>query len=106
MHHFLYSTELFALEAFFSIIHQFFFKILDFFCVFPSVSHLVDNYAKIVDERGRNLMCDCTLPSRLVAIIYTKIYAAKFFRSDPNALKIFSDQTSVLIRQDPDHCSN
>ena len=27
---------------------------------------LVDNYAKIVDERGRNLMCDRTLPSLLV----------------------------------------
>ena len=36
------------------------------FCVFPSVPHLVDNYAKIVDERGRNFMCDRTLPSRLV----------------------------------------
>ena len=29
---------------------------------------LVDNQAKIVDERGRNLMCDRTLPSRLVWI--------------------------------------
>ena len=27
------------------------------FCVFLSVLHLVDNYAKIVDERGRKLMC-------------------------------------------------
>ena len=37
------------------------------FWVFLSVPHLVDNYAKIVDERGRNLMCDRTLPSRLVS---------------------------------------
>ena len=36
------------------------------FCVFLSVSHLVDNYVKIVDGRGRNLMCHRTLPSRLV----------------------------------------
>ena len=38
------------------------------FWVFLSVPHLVDNYAKIVDGRGRNLMCHCTLPSRLVLI--------------------------------------
>ena len=38
------------------------------FWVFLSVPHLVDNYAKIVDGRGRNLMCHCTLPSRLVFI--------------------------------------
>ena len=36
------------------------------FWVFLSVLHLVDNYAKIVDARGRNLMCHRTLPSRLV----------------------------------------
>ena len=36
------------------------------FCVFLSVPHLVDNYAKIVAERGLNLMCDRTLPSCLV----------------------------------------
>ena len=34
--------------------------------MFFYLPHLVDNYAKIVDERGRNLMCDRTLPSRLV----------------------------------------
>ena len=71
MHHFFYSTELFALEAIFSFIQQFFFfeKYLNFLCFSVphfSVPHLVDNYAKIVDERGRNLMCDRTLPSRLV----------------------------------------
>ena len=40
------------------------------FWVFLSLPHLVDNYVKIVDERGRNLMCDCILPSRLV-ILYS-----------------------------------
>ena len=40
------------------------------FWVFLSVPHLVDNYAKIVDGRGRNLMCHRTLPGRLVALSY------------------------------------
>ena len=44
----------------------FFRKILEFLVLFHFVPDLVDNYAKIVDERGRNLMCDGTLPSRLV----------------------------------------
>ena len=39
------------------------------FWVFLSVPHLLDNYAKIVDGRGRNFMCHRTLPSRLVKII-------------------------------------
>ena len=59
------------------IVHtEFFEKDLDFlgfakniFWVFLSVPHLVDNYAKIVDGRGRNLMCHRTLPSRLVSCI-------------------------------------
>ena len=29
---------------------------------------MVENYAKIVDERGRNLMCDRTLPSLPVTL--------------------------------------
>ena len=33
---------------------------------FLFVPHLVDNYAKNVDERGRNIMCERTLPSFLV----------------------------------------
>ena len=37
------------------------------FWVFLSVPHLLDNYAKIVDGRGRNFMCHRTLPSRLVS---------------------------------------
>ena len=65
IHHF-YSTELFALEAIFSFIHRFFLKYLNLW-VFLSVLHLVDNYAKIVDERARNLMCDGTLQSLLVS---------------------------------------
>ena len=36
------------------------------FWVFLSVPHLVDNYAKIVDERGWNFMCNRTLQSLLV----------------------------------------
>ena len=43
----------------------FFEKYLSFWG-FLSVPYLADNYAKIVDERGRNLMCDRTLPSLLV----------------------------------------
>ena len=38
------------------------------FWVFLSVPHLLDNYAKIVDGRGRNFMCHRTLPSRLVLV--------------------------------------
>ena len=34
-----------------------------------SVPYLVDNYAKILDGRGRNLMCHRTLLSRLVTVI-------------------------------------
>ena len=41
------------------------------FWVFLSVPHLVDNYVKIVDGRGRNLMCHRTLPSRLVSNLLT-----------------------------------
>ena len=67
MHHFLlhwvicFGGYLFVHTSFF-----FFLKNTWIFCVFLAVHHLVDNYAKIVDERGRNLMCDRTLPSRLV----------------------------------------
>ena len=43
VHHFFYSNELFALEAIFSFIHQFFLNNTWIFCVFPSVPHLVDN---------------------------------------------------------------
>ena len=33
---------------------------------FLSLPHLVANYAKNVDELGRNIMCERTLPSLLV----------------------------------------
>ena len=80
LHQFFCSSELFAMEAILSFIHNFFWKLLvlfwvfwdsqkNNFCVFLSVPHLVDNYAKIVDGRGRNLMCHRTLPSRLVSFI-------------------------------------
>ena len=39
---------------------------------------MVDNYAEIVDERGRNLMYKRTLPSRLVLCGYDNPY---FYRS-------------------------
>ena len=35
-----------------------------------SVVHLVDIYAKNLDERGRNFMCERTLPSLLVNFYY------------------------------------
>ena len=78
MHHF-YATELYALEAIFPFIHNFFEKYL-IFGVFLSVPHLVDNYAKIVDERGRNLICDCTLPTFLV---FLKVEFRYGFSSKP-----------------------
>ena len=85
MHYFftplLQSGELFALVSIFSLIH-FFFEICFFwvfFCFFLGfpkivfgfylpVPHLVDNYAKILDERGRNHMCGRTLRSLLVGL--------------------------------------
>ena len=39
---------------------------------FLSVPHLVDNFSKIVDERGRNLMCNRVLPSLLVYYVMTR----------------------------------
>ena len=62
---------------------------------FPSVSHLVDNYAKIVDERGRKLMCDRTIPSRLV---YNK------YSNDSEQLNLISVLVQIEIRRD--HVSN
>ena len=37
-------------------------------CYFFSYPHLVDNQMKNVDERGRNFMCERTLPSLIVVI--------------------------------------
>ena len=45
---------------------------------FLSVPDLVDNYAKIVDERGRNLMCDRTLPSLLVLCLRLNPHTSTF----------------------------
>ena len=81
MHHFFYSVvicfgghflahTLFFSKSFFG----FFMGILkNNFWVFLSVPHLVDNYAKIVDERGQNLMCGRTLPSLLV-LYFSKVF--------------------------------
>ena len=64
------------MEAILSLIQNFLKKTWAFlgiaknnFWVLLSVPHLVDNYAKFVDGRGRNLMCHRTLPSRLVFFI-------------------------------------
>ena len=57
------STELFVLWAIFLFILHFE-KDLNF-GGFLSVPHLVDNYAKIVNKRCRNFMCDRNLPSLL-----------------------------------------
>ena len=67
MHHFLLHWLICFGGYLFVHTPIFFLKNTWTFCVFLSVPHLVDNYAKIADERGRNLMCDRTLPSRLVA---------------------------------------
>ena len=53
----------------FVFVHAPILKNTSIFGGFLSVPHLVDNYSKIVDERGRNLMCDFTLSSLLVPII-------------------------------------
>ena len=65
--HFLYSTEIFAVEAFFCFYTNFLKNILTLGS-FPSVPNMVDNYAKNVDERGRNFMCEHTLPSLFVLV--------------------------------------
>ena len=118
MHHF-YATELFALEAIFQFMHIFFEKyllgvFLGFFWVFVSVPHLVDSYAKIVDERGRNLMCDRTLPSLLVESSFqhkilhvapfdwgcrkrsTRSFCTRYPYHDLN-MKIFSNSSPVYL---------
>ena len=74
MHHF-YTTELFVLQDIFSFINYFFFEkkngffgLFWVFLGFPKIIFLVNNYAKFVHERGRNLMCDRTLPSLLALL--------------------------------------
>ena len=55
-----YSTEVFAWQAIFLFIRQFFEKKLEYFGGFY-VPHLVDIYAKNVNEQGRNFTCNRTL---------------------------------------------
>ena len=50
-------------------------KILEFLFFFY-VPHLVDNHAKIVDKRFRNLMCSCTFECRLVSHFEVKTIAS------------------------------
>ena len=77
MHQFLLQWVIFFGGCLFVHTPVFFLKNTWIFCVFASVPHLVDNYAKIVDERGRNFMCDRTIPSqslRLLMIDETKSF--------------------------------
>ena len=88
MHHF-YATELYALEAIFPFIRIFFLEIFEFWG-FLSVPHLVENYAKIVDERGRNFMCDRTfITLRLLLLMHRLWYQASFVLSIGLSLKDF-----------------
>ena len=84
---FFYSTELFALETIFSFIHQFSFENLNFLG-FLAVPLLIDNYAKIVDKRGLNLMCDCILP-----ILFVFLH----FKNRHRTIKASSKHQSVFI---------
>ena len=64
MRHFLYSTELFALEAIFLFIHIF----LNTWILggFHSVPHLLDIYAENLDERGQINFCESYLTDQYI----------------------------------------
>ena len=47
------------------------------FCVFLSVPHLVDNYAKFLDERGWNLMYNRTYLASLLYILFSNFLKSK-----------------------------
>ena len=54
-------------------------------CYFFSIPHLVDNYVKNEDERGRKLMCERTLPSLLVFFLFERVLnCSKIFQSNFN----------------------
>ena len=67
-HQFIASCLLYWIICFrgYLFVHTPFFGNYLNFWGFLSVPHLVDNYAEIEDERGRNLVCNRTLPSLLV----------------------------------------
>ena len=64
-----------------------FFKNTWIFGGFLSVPHLVDKYAKIVDEQGRNFMCDHTLPT-FRAHNWSSLYLMSHFKPFSTVLKI------------------
>ena len=84
--HIFYFSEFFDLEAIFSFIHHSLLEKHLNFWVFLSVPHLLDNYVKIVDEWGRNLMCNHTLPSLFVILYISSLrvwvgqHTPKFYR--------------------------
>ena len=72
MHHFL-TQWVICFGGYLFVHTPIFSKYLNF-CVFLSGPHLLDNYAKIVDERGRNIMNDRTLRSLLVFSTFNKLF--------------------------------
>ena len=64
--------------------------------VFLSVPQLVVNCAKILDEWGRNILCDCTLRSLLVYCTFELIWLSFF--------EIFT--SNLLVRQNYYCCSS
>ena len=82
MHHFLLHWVL-CFGGYLFVYRPVFLKNTSIFIIFLSVPHLVDNYAKILDEGGRNHLCNRTLPSLLVCIHYRK--AIRFATFECNA---------------------
>ena len=76
-------------------VHTLFFKKYSNFWPFLSVPHLVDNYAKIVDERGRNFMCNRKLPSLLVDSMFLVDFS--FYRIFVDILLIFIKDSCHLL---------
>ena len=74
-------------------IHQLFLKNTWILGGFLSVPHLVDNYAKIVDEWGRNVMCDRILPSLFVVVLFKN----SFLGSYPVSLQAKAGKTTVKM---------
>ena len=62
---------------------------------FLSVTHLVANLVKNVDERGRNIMCERTFPSLLVYIVLLLKISTKL-KGD---LTTFDYSTNIVVCQ-------
>ena len=89
---FVYSTELFALDAIFLFIQILFLKNTRILGGVLSVPHLMDIYAKSAGERGRTFMCKRTLPSLLVSFMgcYGISYVNFSKNIDPRLASIIS----------------